>query len=122
MGAIANRVKVDIKVKGDYQTYDLSREENGVWTATVKGDLELASYVYLVKVNGTWNEATDPYAIASTPNHKRTVIVDPEKLKLTLIARWHQKYSHIPMQLFMKCTFVTSQFIKIQELKMWVNS
>lgn len=79
---IANRVKVDIKVKGDYQTYDLSREENGVWTATVKGDLELASYVYLVKVNGTWNEATDPYAIASTPNHKRTVIVDPEKIKI----------------------------------------
>ncbi|MDB8564229.1 type I pullulanase [Turicibacter sanguinis] len=79
---IANRVKVDIKVKGDYQTYDLSHEENGVWTATVKGDLELASYVYLVKVNGTWNEATDPYAIASTPNHKRTVIVDPEKIKI----------------------------------------
>ncbi|MDB8566191.1 type I pullulanase [Turicibacter sanguinis] len=79
---IANRVKVDIALNDGYQTYDLTREANGVWTVTVSGDLELASYVYLVKVNGKWNEATDPYAIASTPNHKRTVVVDPEKINI----------------------------------------
>lgn len=79
---IANQVKVELHHHDQIMTYDLSREAKGVWSLTIQQDLELASYVYLVKVNGSWNEATDPYAIASTPNHKRTVVVDPEKIKI----------------------------------------
>lgn len=79
---IASQVKIDLLQNDTTVTYDLTRGKKGVWSITIKKDLELASYVYLVKVNGTWNEATDPYAIASTPNHKRTVVVNPEKIKL----------------------------------------
>lgn len=61
------------------QTYELKRGDKGVWSLTLKGDWERYSYVYLVKVNGQWQEATDPYARASMPNAKRSVIIDPAK-------------------------------------------
>ncbi|MFR3816681.1 MAG: type I pullulanase, partial [Turicibacter sp.] len=76
---IATQVKVEVQTKDGIETYDLTKGDKGVWSITISQDLELASYIYLVKVNGTWNQATDPYAIASTPNHQRTVIVDSEK-------------------------------------------
>ncbi len=79
---IAANVKVELKHNTMTYTYDLVRGDKGVWSITVEGDVEGASYVYLVNVNGAWNQATDPYAIASTPNHKRTFIVDPEKIKM----------------------------------------
>lgn len=79
---IATQIKLEIQTTDSVQTYDLVKGDKGVWLITVLGDLELASYVYLVKVNGKWNQATDPYAIASTPNHQRTVIINPEKIKI----------------------------------------
>ena len=79
---IATQVKVEVQTKDGIETYDLTKGDKGVWSITISQDLELASYIYLVKVNGTWNQATDPYAIASTPNHQRTVIVDSEKIKM----------------------------------------
>lgn len=88
---IASQVKIELKKNDEYLTYDLTRGEKGVWGLAIEQDLELASYVYLVKVNGAWNEATDPYAIASTPNHKRTVIVDPEKIKIDSKREYAQK-------------------------------
>jgi len=81
---IANQVKIEIQQPHSLTTYDLSRYEKGVWSITIPGNLELASYVYLVKVNGQWNQATDPYAVASTPNHKRSVVIDPKKVALPL--------------------------------------
>jgi pullulanase len=80
---IASRVKIDICKDDKHQTIEMERKEQGVWRAEVEQDLELASYLYLIKVNGTWREAIDPYAIASTPNHKRTVIIDKEKTERT---------------------------------------
>ena len=77
----ATRVKVDLEYEDNCQTVEMERGDKGVWQVEVRGDLELASYVYLIKVNGQWNEATDPYAMASTPNHNRTVIIDKEKIK-----------------------------------------
>lgn len=79
---IATQVKVEIQTSSGTQTYDLIKGDKGVWCITIAKDLELASYIYLVRVNGVWNQATDPYAIASTANHQRTVIVDPEKIKI----------------------------------------
>ncbi|MGL4337036.1 MAG: type I pullulanase [Turicibacter sp.] len=79
---IANQVKIELLLNDELKTLDLIKGDKGVWSVTVTGDLELASYVYLVKVNGTWNQATDPYANASTPNHKRTVVIDPVKVDI----------------------------------------
>jgi len=79
----ANQIKIEILLR-HLVTYELIRGDKGVWTLTLAGDLELATYSYLVKVNGQWNQATDPYAIASTPNHKRSIIIDTEKTKIAL--------------------------------------
>ncbi|HAX72024.1 MAG TPA: type I pullulanase [Firmicutes bacterium] len=79
---IATQIKIEIKQNNETKTLDLARGDKGVWSLTVEGDFELASYIYLVKVNGTWNQATDPYAIASTPNHKRTVVLDLAKISI----------------------------------------
>ena len=79
---IASQIKVEIHHNHNVQTHDLTKGNQGVWSLTLMGDYELASYIYLVKVNGSWNQATDPYAIASTPNHQRTVIIDPQKVEI----------------------------------------
>lgn len=82
---IATHVKVDlIYPNGENKTIDMNRQEKGVWNLIVAGDLDCASYVYLLKTNGEWKEATDPYAYSSTPNHKRSYVIDLEKTNVDL--------------------------------------
>ncbi len=74
-------VKVDIKTKdGNSIIKELTRLDKGVYHTVIFEDLELASYVYLVKTNGRFNEAIDPYAYSGTPNSKRSVVVDLDKI------------------------------------------
>lgn len=61
---------------------EMKRTDRGVFRTTVRLDLDGAEYVYLVKVNGNWNEALDPYAIASAPNHTASVVIDTAKVKI----------------------------------------
>ncbi|MCX7771566.1 MAG: type I pullulanase [Clostridia bacterium] len=67
---------------GQIVSQAMTRGERGVWSIEIPGNWERFSYVYLVKVNGFWNEATDPYAKASTPNSKRSVVINPEFIKI----------------------------------------
>lgn len=77
----ASTVKVDLITKDNESiTKTMERTEKGVFTTTIEGDLDQASYVYLVKTSGKYNEALDPYAYSSTPNSKRSVIIDLEKI------------------------------------------
>lgn len=78
----AARVKLEICKNGVINTYEMRRSEQGVFRYAVLDNLENASYVYLVRVNGEWHEALDPYGIASSPNSQRSVVVDPEKIKV----------------------------------------
>lgn len=85
----ASEVKVVItKPDSLTETYDLSREDKGVWKITLTGDYDKAQYLYLVKVNGAWNEAVDPYAYSALANKKAGCIIDPkvfeQKNKTTL--------------------------------------
>ncbi|MEG1169828.1 MAG: type I pullulanase, partial [Erysipelotrichaceae bacterium] len=77
----ANRVKVEIKKDNNIISEEMIRSDSGVFRVDIKRDLENATYVYLVRVNGKWNEALDPYGIASIANHKRSAIVDRSKIK-----------------------------------------
>ncbi|ERJ13058.1 type I pullulanase [Haloplasma contractile] len=82
---IATEVKLDLKYPdGTIATLNMDRHDKGVWSHTVKGDLDRVSYVYLLKINGEWNEATDPYAFSSTPNHKRSYVINLEKTNIDL--------------------------------------
>lgn len=78
----AARVKVEIMKNGTTEVYEMTRSDHGVFRLVVAKDLENASYVYMVRVNGTWRETIDPYGIAATLNSQRTVIVDRSKIKV----------------------------------------
>lgn len=78
----AARVKLEICKNDVITTYEMMRSEHGVFRYAVLDNLENASYVYIVRVNGEWKESIDPYGIASTSNSQRSVIVDPEKIKV----------------------------------------
>jgi len=81
---IASDCILNITSKGERQTYPMIRSKKGVWSVTVHQNVEGAAYTYLVKVNGKWNEATDPYAISCTPNNGRSVVVNIDKTKVEL--------------------------------------
>ncbi len=82
----ASKVKVEVTLPKTKEALciELKRTEKGVFRGVVHLDLELATYVYLVRVNGIWQEAIDPYAKASSPNHKSSVVMNPAKLKVNL--------------------------------------
>ena len=72
--------EVFVKIEEDF--YPMERKDKGVFEVTVKKNLDKKAYNYIVKVNGAYHEATDPYAYASTPNAKKSVVVDLEKCRV----------------------------------------
>ncbi|RLU28492.1 type I pullulanase [Streptococcus iniae] len=54
----------------------------GVWEVTVHRDLNFQSYHYRVNYRKrTYSDTRDPYAIATTADGKRSIVVDPNDLK-----------------------------------------
>lgn len=80
----AIQVFVKVEVDDKISTYALKRHDKGVFKTTVNSNLHLASYTYLVFVNGVYNESIDPYAIASTANGTKSVVVDKNKCDVDL--------------------------------------
>ena len=85
----AAAVKINLYASGDYRVDDLleqvemTPDVNGTWVATVAGDLNGTYYTYCVEVDGTVNEACDPYARAVGVNGQRAMVInldatDPE--------------------------------------------
>ena len=58
------------------ETIPMKREDKGVWSAKVKGDLNGVYYTYLVNVNGAEVEAVDPYARTTGVNGLRGMVID----------------------------------------------
>ncbi|WP_066311074.1 type I pullulanase [Bacillus sp. FJAT-29814] len=77
----ALKVKLKLRKPSSHHSeiIKMKREERGVWAISVKGDLELSQYSYLVQVNREWREAVDPYTKAVTANGELGVIVNFEK-------------------------------------------
>lgn len=77
----ATQVSVDIITEKSASVQQrMTRQDKGVWYVKINGDLELASYTYIVKTSGKLTEAFDPYAYSSTPNSKRSVVIDLDKI------------------------------------------
>jgi len=53
--------------------------KNGVYEVVVDSNLELYEYSYIIKVNGETKEVIDPYAISSTCNGNKSVVIDVNK-------------------------------------------
>lgn len=81
---VASRVMIDIKSANYNSIVEMTRNNKGMWSAVVDFDLELAEYKYLLKINDSWNEATDPYAYTSTPNSQKSVVIDLNKINTDL--------------------------------------
>ncbi|OOB77820.1 MAG: type I pullulanase [Epulopiscium sp. Nuni2H_MBin003] len=79
---IATKVKVEIELNGQFETYELTRQDRGVWTTTVYKNLDGCSYVYLLRVNNDWTQATDPYAYSGTANSERSSVIDLAKIQI----------------------------------------
>ncbi|MDN3018185.1 type I pullulanase [Paenibacillus sp. BSR1-1] len=59
----------------------MKREDRGIWSVTVNGDLEYYHYSFLVHVNLEWREVIDPYVKALTVNGEHGVIVNLAKTR-----------------------------------------
>lgn len=78
----AYKVKVEVCKHGVRKTYEMRRSEYGVWRLSLLENLENATYVYFVRVNGVWNQSIDPYGTACIENGRRSAIIDPFKIKV----------------------------------------
>ena len=62
------------------KTYSMNETEGGVWTTTIKENLEGKYFTFQVKHEWGWGrEAADPYSVACGRNGKRTQIIDLKK-------------------------------------------
>ena len=77
----AYKVFVEIEQNDCINMVEMQRKEKGVYEVCVEADLLKASYVYYIEVNGMVNKSLDPYAKACTLNSKKSVVVDPSKVK-----------------------------------------
>lgn len=77
----AESVKLKLYAKGDgdnlIDSFDMKRDDNGVWSYKLKGDHAGEYYTYQVKQNGQWlQEKPDLYAVAVGVNGQRSMIID----------------------------------------------
>lgn len=77
-------ISSEVLLKINDKVYPMQRLDKGVWYLSLAGNYELAKYTYLVKINGKWNEAIDPYAYSSTPNGLKSVVLDLAKCDIDL--------------------------------------
>lgn len=78
----AAKACLEIQRKDQPEIHMMEKGERGTFRLTLKGDYELAKYVYHIRVNGSWNESIDPYGKSSTINSTRSVVIDTNKIKM----------------------------------------
>ena len=78
----ASAVSVNLYKSGTLGTDDLiesiemKKDVNGTWVVEKSGDLNGTYYTYSVNVNGSVNEACDPYARTTGVNGERAMVID----------------------------------------------
>ncbi len=78
----ASRVKLEIKKNDKISTFEMKRGDKGVYRISLVGDWEKATYVYLVRVHGVWQESIDPYGNSSIENSRRSAVVDMKRINV----------------------------------------
>ncbi len=78
----AYRVKLEVFKNDEIYVYEMKRDDKGVFRYQVAENLENATYVYHIRVDGKWQETIDPYGVSSIENSKRSAIVDLSKIKV----------------------------------------
>ncbi|EHI69426.1 type I pullulanase [Streptococcus ictaluri] len=66
----------------NYNPDDHTQNTQGVWQIALEGDYNYQAYRYRVYYRKrTFRDSRDPYAIATTANGKRSIVIDPSHLK-----------------------------------------
>lgn len=71
--------KAMVKLEKDDNKFlllEMSKEENGVFSTTIKGDLLCKKYAYILKINGVDRQLRDPYGKGMSLNSEYSVVVD----------------------------------------------
>jgi pullulanase len=72
---------VELRVFDDpVHIHFMTREDRGVFSLSLPGDLNGVEYLYVAHVEGQLREAIDPYAWMNAHNSTRSVVVDPNEL------------------------------------------
>lgn len=75
----SHNVCLEYERDSKWRIIPMKREDFGVYSITIIGDLEGVKYVYRVSNGDDCFKTTDPYAYASTANGQESVVVDPKK-------------------------------------------
>lgn len=78
----AMKCKVEFVLNNRSETYRMQRLDNGIFEVEIPGDLDGATYTYLIRNSEAWQQAIDPYAYGSLSNAKRSVVIDLDKIKI----------------------------------------
>ncbi|HHU28440.1 TPA: type I pullulanase [bacterium] len=80
----AFKVFVQLHFNDEIKTFEMIRQDKGVFEVRVDGDLDGIYYQYLVRVNGKYQNTIDPYAYSSSPNHELSCVIDLNKTNIEL--------------------------------------
>ncbi len=69
-------VAKEVKIVVDNKPYELTYSHHGMWEITILGNLNGKAYHYLFRINTTFIETLDPFAIASDANNKENYVID----------------------------------------------
>ncbi|WP_051314814.1 type I pullulanase [Alteribacter aurantiacus] len=83
---------LNVKLYLNNNYFEMKKSKKGVWTTTVKGDLNKLPYHYEVAINGSLIKVNDPYAKSLTANSKESVVVNLSKTN----PEQFLKHSHPP--------------------------
>lgn len=78
------------------ETHKMKKREQGVWSISIKENLEGCYYTYLVDVDGKISETQDVYTKACGVNGKRSMVLD---LKKTNPEGWEKDFFHYPSEI-----------------------
>lgn len=83
---LASKVSLFIKkdLNSKFETYKMNREDKGVYSLTLEGDLDGYLYRYAVTNSGLTILTTDPYAKGSTANGKDSAVINFSRVKIDL--------------------------------------
>lgn len=77
---LASEVYLQLFSKNGKEVYVMKHDfKNGIYYYDAIGDYDGFEYLYLLKINGKYQEAVDPYAKSLTVNSKKGVIIDFKK-------------------------------------------
>lgn len=80
----ALEMKVAITKHGVTYTYDMFKQDSGVFCAKINGDFDNCQYIYLVRHHDEFCISVDPYAYSSSANSQSSIIIDLNKVNIDL--------------------------------------